>query len=380
MKKNLAFFTSSARGLAHYVTHLYPEIKKYYNPFFITYSQREVDDLVKEKVDEIYPLIQNQSASSILSVMKFLTSNKIDMINLHVSDTVRKMHIQYFAMMSYAKYLGIPVCLTIHDVLTMESMYIDPAAIELLYSLGDSFIVGNEGEKEKLQFYFNVKKESIVVAPHGPYTMFDNHKYEPESAKKELGLDGKTVVLFFGQIRPNKGLKHLIKSLPLISEKNKDVILYISTDLHLSTPELNEYLKRIESTGTGANIRIVREYIPSSEIEKVFKAADVVALPYTQVSQSGVLNLAFAFKKPVIVSDVFSEASIINGKMGYAFSAGKYKDLAQSLLKVLSLKDKGKSMGEAGYKYSIEKSNWQQAAELTNHAFELAKENIKASR
>ncbi|EKD56920.1 MAG: glycosyl transferase group 1 [uncultured bacterium] len=371
-KMNVAFFTSAARGLAHYVAHLLPEIKSDVNPYYVTYANQEVDILVKEQSDKVYQMVQNQSASSILEIVNFLKSKKIDLINLHVSDTVRRMHIQYFAIMSYAKYLKIPVCLTIHDVFTIESMYIDPAAIELLYTLGDSYIVGNESEKDKLQFYFNKKEKDITIVPHGPYTLFNKKKHTENSAKKELGVEGKKVILFFGQIRPNKGLKYLIKALPLVLEKEKDAILYVSTDLHLSTPELNDYLIRVEKSGVSKNIRMVKDYVPSDEVEKIFKAADVVVLPYTQVSQSGILNLAFAFKKPVIVSNAFSEAPIINGKMGYVFPSTDYKTLASCILKIFSMKDLGKSMGVKGYDYSINKTSWKNAAKLTYDSYKIA--------
>ncbi|MCX6806604.1 MAG: glycosyltransferase [Candidatus Berkelbacteria bacterium] len=373
MKKiNVAIFTSAARGLAHYVAHLFPELKNFANPFYATYANQEIDSLVRNEGIRPYQMVQNQSASSILEVARFLQRKKINLINLHISDTVRRMHLQYFAMMSYAKSLGIPICLTIHDVFTVESMYVDPAAIELLYKLGDSFIIGNNSEKDKLQFYFNKKERDIVVVPHGPYYLFNKNKYTEERAKKELGLLNKRVILFFGQIRPHKGLKYLIKALPIVIKDYKNTILYISSDLHLSTPELNEYLRRVEKSGVGNHIIMVKNYIPCEEVEKVFKAADVVVLPYTQVSQSGVLNLAFAFKKPVVVSDAFFESSLINGKMGYVFPGGDYKTLASCISKIFSLPDTGKSMGKAGYEYANLKNNWQNAAKLTLKAYKIA--------
>jgi D-inositol-3-phosphate glycosyltransferase len=371
-KKNVAIFTSAARGLAHYVAHLYGPLQKRANLFYVTFDGQEVDPLVKEQVPRVYQIIRDQSASSILEAIRFLKNKKIDLINLHVSDTVRRMYLQYFAMMSYARNLGIPVCLTIHDVFTIEALDLDPAVVELIYSLGDSNIVGNYSERDKLEFYFNVPEKKIVVVSHGPYNLFDKHRYSKDQAKKALGLKGKKVILFFGQIRPNKGLKHLIKAFPLILKEHKDAMLYISTDLHLSTPELNEYLRRLERSGVSEKIKLVKDYIPSDEVERVFKAADVVALPYTQVSQSGVLNLALAFKKPVVVSDAFFEATRINGKAGYSFRAGDYKALAAALSRVLSLKDIGVSLGERGYKVALASTDWNRAAERTMRAYRVA--------
>lgn len=376
-KPNLAFFTSASRGLAHYVAHLYPDIKKYVNPYYVTYTNQEVDDLAQKVAKTVHQLIDRTSATSVIETIRFLEKNKIGTINLQVSDTVKKAHMQYFAILSYAKYLEIPICLTIHDVFSVESLAIDSSAIEMIYMLGDSFIVGNESEKEKLELFFSKKSNDIVIVPHGPYTMFDNKKWTSESAKKSLGLSGKKIILFFGQIRPNKGLKYLIKALPKVLERHPDAHLYISTDLHMSTPELRDYLNRIEKSGAKNHTTLVKEYIPSSEIERVFKAADVIALPYTQISQSGILNLAFAFKKPVVVSDVFYESGDIDGKMGYGFPSTNVSALAGALSKVLDLPDRGVAMGEKGFKFATSKNSWQSAARLTNKAYNIAQKNVR---
>lgn len=371
-KPNVAFFTSAARGLAHYVAHLYPDIKKYANPYYVTYANQEVDDLAQEQAGKTYKLIDPNSSVSVLEVIRFLENKKIDLINVQVSDTVKKLHMQYFAILSYAKYMGIPICLTIHDVFAVESMVAEPSAVEMIYLLGDSFIVGNESEKDKLELYFKRKEEEIVVVPHGPYTLFDKGNWTQKEAKESLGLKNKKVILFFGQIRANKGLKYLIKALPLVIKSFPDVHLHISTDLHMSTPELNDYLNRIQRSGVKENVTLVKDYIPSNEVEKIFKAADVVVLPYTRISQSGVLNLAFGFKKPVVVSDVFFEARVINSKMGYCFQNEDYKSLAACISKIFSLPDMGVALGKEGYRFATGQTSWKQAAGLTNKAFEIA--------
>ncbi len=130
-------------------------------------------------------------------------------------------------------------------------------------------------------------------------------------------------------------------------------------------------------SGTKNHTTLIKEYIPSNQIERIFKAADVVALPYTQISQSGILNLAFAFKKPVIVSDVFFESDIINNKSGYVFPSTNIEQLANKLSQILSLSDLGKAMGENGYKYSVNKNSWRKVAKITNKAFKIARKNVR---
>lgn len=364
MKKyNIAFFTSASSGLAHYVTHLYKSMKNYSKPYYVTYNDVIVDSFVRENIKDVYQLIKNNSAFSISSTIKFLKDKKIDFINIHIGTTARKYYLHYIALICKAKLEGIKVIGTIHDVMPFESFYIDPAAVELMYSIFDHYIVGNQTEADKLQLYFKIASDKITIIKHGPYVLFDNHKFDQNSSRKLLGIDkDKKVILFFGQLKPHKGLKYLIKAFKGIDKKVKDSMLYISTDLTYS-PQLNEYLVRIEKSGAAKDIRLVKEYVSSDKIEPIFKAADLVALPYTQSSQSGVLNLAYAFKKPVVVTDVFDEAKFIGGVSGEVAKAEDVESLEKSIVNLLNLPSKElKEKGIKGYDFAEKYNSWDKAA------------------
>jgi len=245
-----------------------------------------------------------------------------------------------------------------------ESFYIDPAALELLYSCVDHYVVGNESEKNKLQLYFQVPKEKITIIEHGPYVLFDEKKYDKVSARKHLNIpQNKKVILFFGNLRPHKGLKYLIKSFNKVLKQVPDAWLYISSDLKYS-PQLNDLLQRVEKSGVGNKIQIIKKYVPSYEIEPIFKAADVVVMPYTMVSQSGILNLAYAFKKPSVVTDIFPDASAIDRKFGRVAKAEDAESLTECLVDLLEENPKVLSvMGKAGYEYAMKQASWDKAAE-----------------
>lgn len=370
MKKNLAMITSARGGLAHYGIQLYGPLQKYVNPFYITYADATIDDIVRENIDEVYPLIKNNDASSIIETLRFLEEKKISYINFHVATTARKYHMHYIALLSKARLAGIKVIGTIHDVMPFESFYINPSAIELLYSCMDHYIVGSEAESEKLQLYFQVPKDKITVINHGPYTIFNNHKFDQKTAQKQLGIPAdKKVILFFGFLRPHKGLKYLIKAFKGIRKEMKDAWLYISTDLNYS-PQLKELFQMIDKTGVADSVQLIKKYVPSSEIEPIFKAADVVVLPYTQVSQSGVLNIAYAFKKPVVVTDIFSEASMVENKFGKVAKKGDVDSLKNSITDLLSNPEKAKKYGLAAYEYAAKENSWENMAEKLNKIIE----------
>ena len=87
-----------------------------------------------------------------------------------------------------------------------------------------------------------------------------------------------------------------------------------------------------------------------------------MALPYLSVSQSGVLSLALYFRKPVVVTDIFAEAPIVNKKMGLVVKPGKPKELADSILYLLKNKDLAKKYGETGYKFIEKHRSWDKIA------------------
>lgn len=369
-KPFVAILTSSTGGLSHFCTHLYGPLKEYCHPYYVTYSDAVIDDLVKEYVDKPRQLLKNQSASSILLTLKFFQEKKIDFINFHIATTARKMFLYYVTLLSQAKLKGIKIIGTIHDVMPFETFYIDPAALELLYSCVDHYIVGNESELNRLQLYFNVPSKKIDIIEHGPYLLFDNRKYCRESAREKLGIKkNKKVILFFGLLRPHKGLKFLLKAFKKVIHEIPDALLYISSDLSYS-PELNELLTRIERSGVADSIKLSKGYAPSSEIEVLFKAADVVALPYTQVSQSGVLNLAYAFKKPVVVTDIFSDANAIDRKFGRVAKTEDVDSLTKCLLDLLNQSEKELAdLGKAGYDYSVHNNDWSKSAKTMSKLF-----------
>lgn len=377
-KPNLAIFTSASGGLSHYSTHLFKPLKKYVNPYYVTYQDAVVDEFVKDHVSSINQIIKNGSPSSILMTLKFLKENKIDYINFNVATTARKSYFHYVALLSKAKEMGIEVIGTLHDVMPFESFYIDPAALELLYSTIDHYIVGNESELAKLQLYFQVPRNKISIIPHGPYLLFDNKKYNKESARKKLNIpQNKKVILFFGLLRPHKGLKYLIKAFKKVVKEVPNAWLYISSDLSYS-PQQNELLQRLERSGVSKFTQLVKKYIPSNEIEMIFKAADIVVMPYTIVSQSGILNLSYAFKKPVIITNIFNEANIVDRKFGRAVKSEDVSSLEQAIIEMLRMpKRELEKMGENGYKYATKNDSWDKAAEKFNKIIENLKNEKK---
>jgi D-inositol-3-phosphate glycosyltransferase len=132
---------------------------------------------------------------------------------------------------------------------------------------------------------------------HPFYAQFDRGRYTRESARAHLGLDGE-VVAFFGYVRRYKGLDILLRAWPRVRARRPATLVVGGEYYEDATPY------RALAAQAGESVRMLDHYLPDDEVEALFKAADVVVLPYRSATQSGVTHVAYALGVPVITTDV----------------------------------------------------------------------------
>lgn len=122
------------------------------------------------------------------------------------------------------------------------------------------------------------------------------------NARESLGLDG-NVALFFGHVRPFKGLDIALRAWRLLTV---DVTLLVAGDVWWKRA------KQYRALAQGlSNVRLELRFVPDAEIATYFAASDVVLTPYRIESQSGVALTAFHFARPVIATRVGGLPEII---------------------------------------------------------------------
>lgn len=156
----------------------------------------------------------------------------------------------------------------------------------------DYFIVQSDAVERDLTKYF----------PHAAYRKVPHPVYEnfgapmnKEEARVALGISAKRVILFFGYVRAYKGLKILIEAMKSVD----DVLLLAVGEFY---DDENDY--RQMAADLPSRIRFVSEYVRNEDVGTYFSAADVVVLPYLSATQSGIVQIAYNFDKPVIATDV----------------------------------------------------------------------------
>lgn len=197
-----------------------------------------------------------------------------------------------------------------------------------------------------------INKNDIVVIPHAG---FDYYKDLGQISSKQSG--GKNI-LFFGRIDKYKGLEVLFAALPYIIEKHPDVKLSI-----VGNGDITDYANVI--TTHSANINVVNRWIKDDEVAEFVNACNVIVLPYTHATQSGVIPLAYAFSKPVVATRVGClDEQVIDGETGYMCESHDPVALSDAINKMLDDPQKTRIMGEYAHNYMQKYLTWDASAKL----------------
>jgi len=182
-----------------------------------------------------------------------------------------------------------------HNVAPHEATPLDRALTT--YGLGgaDAFLVHAHAEAKKLEPL--AQGRPVRVHPHPTYAIFSERTVSREEARRALSLDGR-VLLFFGYVRPYKGLEDLLTALRLARPDAWDHLVIVG---EFYEPEAR-YRPLLEDPALRGRVRVVNRYVPNEEVAPYFAAADVVALPYREATGSGITQVAFGAGVPVIAT------------------------------------------------------------------------------
>jgi len=210
------------------------------------------------------------------------------------------------------KYLDANIMAICHNIIPHEEHLLDTRLTKRFFCFIDSFIVlSKKVENELLNIVPGAKYK---YSPHPVYNIFKN-TLSKEQAKAELNIATKKVLLFFGLIRKYKGLDILINAMEKINNELDDYTLLIVGECYENKAK---YTDLIKNAGITDNVQCHYSFVPDNEVGKYFSASDVVVLPYKSASQSGIVQIAYHFDTPVIVSNVGGLPEIVDeGKTGY---------------------------------------------------------------
>ena len=221
-------------------------------------------------------------------------------------------------MAEYLRRRKIPVMFLCHNVVDHESRRWKAALSRLGLSRGTCYIAHTKADAEALKSL--IPKAKVAVQPHPIYNQFP-------PAKENLPRRAKLELLFFGIVRPYKGLDILVEAMNLL--RGEDVFLSIVGEWWEKNEPLRKAVKEAESH---QRMEVVDRFVTAQEVADYFARADVVVLPYHSSTGSGIVALAYHYGKPVVATDVGGLSEIIEeGVSGRLVKAGDSESLAGAI-------------------------------------------------
>jgi alpha-maltose-1-phosphate synthase len=272
-----------------------------------------------------------------------------------------------FFMFMYGLDKRYPVVYTKHGLFSNSGWKVKriesvPAAFEKLLRFR-KIIVHTENDCKMLSDRMEVEKISVI--PHGIYSFFTG--YGTNRAEE------KNTILFFGNIRKYKGLEYLIDAASQASKEIGDLKVIIA-----GQGDMSPYEHLLQ--GQEALFEIHNRFIDDREVPLLFQRAQAVILPYSVMSgQSGILNIAYAFNKPVVASNVPGIGeSVKDGETGYVVDAKNSSALSEAIIRLLQDENKRNDMKKKISEYSRELS-WDVVAGLHMNLYEEISRERRAS-
>jgi glycosyltransferase involved in cell wall biosynthesis len=220
-----------------------------------------------------------------------------DMLRLHRVIDADVVHYQWLTMPALDARLlppHRPRLITAHYVLPPQPSRRQVASTRQLFGSMDAVIAHSEHGAERLRDEVGIDPGRIRVIPHGAFDYL-THLPEEKPLPAELDDAEGPVILFFGLLRPYKGLDTLLRAF----RELRGAELWI-----VGNPRMDlEPLHRLASEAPG-RVRFVARFVEDAEIPAIFRRADVVVLPYRDAEHSGVLYTGLAFGKPLVVTSV----------------------------------------------------------------------------
>jgi len=214
-----------------------------------------------------------------------------------------------------------------HNVMPHESSPVDRALTRLGMAQIPSFLVQSREDRGRL---LGIRREANVrVNPLPSYDFFNRARYTKAAAREELGVDGR-VILFFGYVRPYKGVGVLFDAFAEVLRR-MDAVLYVVGEIYEGR---ERYLAQLKDLGIDEKVRLVDRYVANEEVEKYFAACDLVVLPYLSATQSAVVQIAYGFEKPVVVTSVGGLPDVVeDGSTGYVVPANDPEAVAGAVVR-----------------------------------------------
>ena len=357
--------TGGGGGIGHYAHFLCSAIQDMgYSVRLLTHAHKyALDSLSKTyKVSNIF-----RGDGFISDWRRFYTAWKeqpVDIVHFQSLFSSRRDWLMFWMVRRF--YPKIRFILTVHNVLPHELLPGELITYRLSYGCAAGLILHAHASLDRLLRLMGPRfKTPTEVIPYGHYgELVRNDDMTRAAALELLSLEDKRYIVFFGAIRPYKGIDMLLDAVAAQTEWPANLRVLIAG--HLMGGIAKEELLQLRD-GLGILDRVIFDFRHFSEdhIPAIFKVADLVALPYRMIDQSGVLMGAIAAGIPVLCTPVGAFPEIVHSGIGFMASKSSAEALAQTLRQALVRRASWVDMGAQAKSEAELRYSWDSIADMT---------------
>ena len=257
--------------------------------------------------------------------------------------------------------LRYPVVSTFHDVKLHkgEESKVVNIIWHMLRKLSKRIFVHGKYLKKQLNQEYGISLDKIHAIPIGEHNVAPLKRYSVNNYAEDSNL-----ILFFGRIQKYKGLDYLIRAEPLITSEYSNAKIVIAG----AGEDFSKYDKMMINK---KSFIVYNRRISDEDAAHLFKTCAMVILPYVEASKSGVIPVAYSFKKPVIVTDVGSLPEIVDdGVTGLIVKPKNIDELAAAIKTLLKDDKLRRTMGANGYQKLHTDLSWDRISAKTLEVYE----------
>jgi len=272
--------------------------------------------------------------------------------------------------------LKMPLVTTLHTVLRDPDLY-QRIALEEIAQLSDRMVVMSKLAAKMLHEVYAVPDEKIDVIPHG---VPDLPFMDPNYYKDKFGTEGKSVLLTFGLLSPNKGIENVIQALPAILARQPNVVYIVTgvTHPHIRRREGERYREELQALakklGVSDNVILNNRFVSTEELLEHVGAADIYITPYRDEAQvvSGTLAIALGAGKAIVSTPYWHAKELLAEKRGVIVPFQNPDAIAEAVLGLLENNAERHAMRKRAYLYS-RGTTWAKTARAYMACFQRAR-------
>ena len=272
--------------------------------------------------------------------------------------------------------LKMPLVTTLHTVLRKPD-FNQQTVLEEIVHLSDRLIVMSELASTLLQSVYGTPKEKIDLIPHG---VPDFSFTDPNYFKDLFNTQGNSVLLTFGLLSPNKGIENVIRALPAILAKHKNVTYIVSgaTHPHIRRREGERYREALQAEalqlGVSSHVIFNNRFVSAEELVEHVGAADIYITPYRQEAQivSGTLAIALGAGKAIISTPYWHAQELLADGRGLLVPFDDPASIAGATIRLLDNDAERHTMRKRAYLHS-RGTTWPRTAQAYMASFQRAR-------